>query len=50
MAMTLNNDNGINVGLGTLNENITKIGSDLRKIVSGKRITGAGDGIKRNQC
>ena len=44
MAMTLNNDSGVNVGLGTLNKNIAKVGSDLRKIASGQRINGAGDG------
>ncbi len=33
MAITLNNNNGINVGLGTLNENITKVGADLRNLV-----------------
>ena len=44
MAMTLNNDSGVNVGLGTLNKNIAKVGADLRKIASGQRINGAGDG------
>ena len=43
MAMTLNNDSGVNAGLGTLNKNIAKVGADLRKIASGQRINGAGD-------
>lgn len=41
--MTLNNDSGVNAGLGTLNKNITKVGEELRKISSGQRVTGAGD-------
>lgn len=43
MAMALNNDGGVNAGLGTLNKNIAKVGADLRKIASGQRINGAGD-------
>ena len=43
MTMMLN-DNDTNMSLGTLNKNITKFGRDLRRISSGQRIIGAGDG------
>lgn len=44
MAMTVLNNTAAMMTLGELNKNITKVGKDLKKISSGQRLTGAGDG------
>ncbi len=44
MAMTIMNDASASMTLGELNKNISELGKQLKKVSSGMRINGAGDG------
>ena len=44
MAMTIMNDASAAMTLGELNKNISALGKQLKKVSSGQRINGAGDG------
>ena len=44
MAMTIMNDASASMTLGELNKNISDLGKQLKKVSSGMRINGAGDG------
>ncbi len=44
MAMTIMNDASASMTLGELNKNISALGKQLKKVSSGQRINGAGDG------
>lgn len=45
MPMTVINNPAAMMTLGELNKNISRAGKDLRKIASGQKINGAGDGV-----